>query len=141
MSMPITTVTGADFALATLPGLKHVSKRPLASGVRTNTKRAGQQLADVGPHFSSSYSASSVSSPTPDDSRKNVGVRACVKSWSVEVCIGGPRRAGGCTRGDNCPVFQPNQHEVRRFFCGAWRKQRLTEPLTPIETLASLWIE
>ena len=37
-------------------------------------------------------------------------------------------------------MFQPSQHDVRRFFCGAWRKQRQAEPLTPIETLASLWI-
>jgi hypothetical protein len=37
-------------------------------------------------------------------------------------------------------VFQPNQHDVRRFFCGAWRKQRDAAPLTPIETLAALWI-
>ena len=37
-------------------------------------------------------------------------------------------------------MFQPNQHDVRRFFCGAWRKQRAAEPLTPLETLASLWI-
>ncbi|HEU5296744.1 MAG TPA: DUF1841 family protein [Burkholderiaceae bacterium] len=38
-------------------------------------------------------------------------------------------------------MFQPNQHDVRRFFCGAWRKQRAAQPLTPMETLASLWIE
>ena len=41
---------------------------------------------------------------------------------------------------DNCPVFQPNQHDVRRFFCGAWRKQREAAPLTAIETLATLWM-
>jgi len=37
-------------------------------------------------------------------------------------------------------VFQPNQHDVRRFFCGTWRKQRQAAPLTAIETLAGLWI-
>jgi len=37
-------------------------------------------------------------------------------------------------------VFQPNQHDVRRFFCGAWRKQREAAPLTALETLAALWI-
>jgi hypothetical protein len=36
-------------------------------------------------------------------------------------------------------VFQPNQHDVRRFFCGAWRKQRDAQPMTPIETLAAQW--
>lgn len=38
-------------------------------------------------------------------------------------------------------MFTPNQHDVRRFFCGAWRKQRQAEPLTPMEALASGWIE
>lgn len=37
-------------------------------------------------------------------------------------------------------MFQPNQHDVRRFFCGAWRKQREAAPMTAIETLAALWI-
>ena len=37
-------------------------------------------------------------------------------------------------------MFQPNQHDVRRFFCGTWRKQRQAAPLTAIETLAGLWI-
>jgi hypothetical protein len=37
-------------------------------------------------------------------------------------------------------VFQPSQHDVRRFFCGAWRKQRDAAPLSALETLASLWI-
>jgi hypothetical protein len=44
------------------------------------------------------------------------------------------------TRGDNCPVFQPSQHDVRRFLCAAWRKRRDDAQMTPIETLASLWI-
>jgi hypothetical protein len=52
-----------------------------------------------------------------------------------------PRRVAPTRRDDNCLVFQPNQHDVRRFFCGAWRKQREAAPLTALETLASLWIQ
>jgi len=37
-------------------------------------------------------------------------------------------------------VFQPSQHDVRRFLCGAWRKRRDGTPMTPIETLAAMWI-
>ncbi len=37
-------------------------------------------------------------------------------------------------------MFQPSQHDVRRFFCEAWRKQRAGEPLAPIEALAGGWI-
>jgi hypothetical protein len=37
-------------------------------------------------------------------------------------------------------VFQPSQHDVRRFLCDAWRKRRDAAQMTPIETLASLWI-
>lgn len=37
-------------------------------------------------------------------------------------------------------MFQPDQHDVRRFFCGASRKQRDAQPMTPLETLAALWI-
>jgi hypothetical protein len=38
-------------------------------------------------------------------------------------------------------MFQPSQHDVRRFFCGAWRKQRERLPLTPIEAQAARWID
>ena len=38
-------------------------------------------------------------------------------------------------------MFTPSQHDVRRFFCEAWRKQRAGEPLSPMETLAAEWIE
>jgi hypothetical protein len=38
-------------------------------------------------------------------------------------------------------VFQPSQHDVRRFLCDAWRKRRDAAQMTPIETLASLWID
>jgi len=51
-----------------------------------------------------------------------------------------PSRTLAARHGDNCGVFQPSQHDVRRFFCGAWRKQREATPLSALETLASLWI-
>ena len=37
-------------------------------------------------------------------------------------------------------MFQPSQHDVRRFFCDAWRKQRGGLPLTPMEAMAADWI-
>ena len=37
-------------------------------------------------------------------------------------------------------MFEPSQHDVRRFFCDAWRKQRDGSPLTPMEALAGGWI-
>jgi hypothetical protein len=37
-------------------------------------------------------------------------------------------------------MFAPNQDDVRRFFCEAYRKQRDGEPLSPIEALAAGWI-
>lgn len=37
-------------------------------------------------------------------------------------------------------MFQPSQHDVRRFLCEAWRKRRDGAQMSPIETLASLWI-
>ena len=38
-------------------------------------------------------------------------------------------------------MFQPSQHDVRRFLCDAWRKRRDAAQMSPIETLASLWID
>jgi hypothetical protein len=38
-------------------------------------------------------------------------------------------------------MFQPSQHDVRRFFCETWRKQRAGSVLTPIEALAGGWID
>lgn len=38
-------------------------------------------------------------------------------------------------------MFQPSQHDVRRFFCEAYRKQRAGEPMSPMETLAAGWID
>ena len=38
-------------------------------------------------------------------------------------------------------MFQPSQHDVRRFFCEAWRKHRAGLPLTPIEAQAAPWLD
>src|SRR5690606_11221676 len=64
MSYPMMTVTGAASVLSWLPSLSAGASFALASGERTNTKRAGQELASVGPNLSRSYSARRVSSPT-----------------------------------------------------------------------------
>ena len=37
-------------------------------------------------------------------------------------------------------MFQPSQHDVRRFFCETRRKQREALPLTPMEAVAADWI-
>jgi hypothetical protein len=37
-------------------------------------------------------------------------------------------------------MFTPSQHDVRRFFCEAHRKQRAGEVLAPIEAIAADWI-
>ena len=37
-------------------------------------------------------------------------------------------------------MFQPSQHDVRRFFCDVHRKQRTGEPLTPMEAVAGPWV-
>ena len=37
-------------------------------------------------------------------------------------------------------MFAPSQHDVRRFFCDAYRKQREAAPLTPLEAVAADWI-
>ncbi len=38
-------------------------------------------------------------------------------------------------------MFAPSQHDVRRFFCDAWRKHSGALPLTPIEAQAADWIK
>ena len=38
-------------------------------------------------------------------------------------------------------MFTPSQHDVRRFFCAAYRKLREGAPLTPLEALAAQWID
>ena len=37
-------------------------------------------------------------------------------------------------------MFTPSSHDVRRFFCDAWRKQRAGEILTPMDAIAADWI-
>ena len=37
-------------------------------------------------------------------------------------------------------MFQPSQHDVRRFFCEAWRRQRGGQPQEPMQVLAAQWI-
>ena len=37
-------------------------------------------------------------------------------------------------------MFQPSQHDVRRFFCETWRKQRQGLPLTQMEAMAADWV-
>jgi len=37
-------------------------------------------------------------------------------------------------------MFAPSQTDVRRFFCDAYRKQRESMPMTPLEAIAADWI-
>ncbi len=37
-------------------------------------------------------------------------------------------------------MFSPSQHDVRRFFCEAWRRERAGEPQEPMQALAAQWI-
>jgi hypothetical protein len=37
-------------------------------------------------------------------------------------------------------MFNPSQDDVRRFFCGTWRKHRAREVLTPLEDIAARWM-
>lgn len=37
-------------------------------------------------------------------------------------------------------MFAPTQHDVRRFFCETFHKDRTGAPLTPLEAIASDWI-
>jgi hypothetical protein len=38
-------------------------------------------------------------------------------------------------------MFQPSQHDVRRFFCATHRRRQAGEPLSPMESLAADWID
>jgi hypothetical protein len=38
-------------------------------------------------------------------------------------------------------MFQPSQHDVRSFFCTAYRKLRAGLPLLPMEVQATQWID
>ena len=37
-------------------------------------------------------------------------------------------------------MFTPSSHDVRRFFCEAFRKQRASEILSPMDAIAADWI-
>ena len=54
MSWATITVTGALMVFSMLPGASASLSLALASGDFTNTKRAGELLALVGPHFTRS---------------------------------------------------------------------------------------
>jgi hypothetical protein len=41
---------------------------------------------------------------------------------------------------DNADMFQPSQHDVRRFFCQVWRRQRQGLALDPMQAQAATWI-
>jgi hypothetical protein len=47
---------------------------------------------------------------------------------------------GGHEQGKILAMFTPSQHDVRRFFCETYRKQRDSAPLTPMEATAAEWI-
>jgi hypothetical protein len=51
MSVPMIAVTGAARVFSTLPGETQPSSFSLAAAERTKTIRAGDELAEVGPHF------------------------------------------------------------------------------------------
>jgi hypothetical protein len=38
-------------------------------------------------------------------------------------------------------MFTPSSNDVRRFFCEAWRKRRAGEILTPMDAIATDWID
>lgn len=38
-------------------------------------------------------------------------------------------------------MFNPSQHEVRRFFCEVHEKRGRSAPLTPLESIAADWID
>ena len=81
MSCAMMAVTGALIVLSTLPGASAGRSRSLACWLRTNTMRAGEQLALVGAIFMRSYSARNCSSETGRGSQP-LWVRAALKSWS-----------------------------------------------------------
>src|SRR5258706_14674855 len=62
MSVAMIAVTGGCLVLSWLPADTVSSSLALACGERTTTTRAGLLLAEVGPHFISSYSCFRVAS-------------------------------------------------------------------------------
>ena len=47
--------------------------------------------------------------------------------------VGAPKR--------KCIMFQPSQHDVRRFFCEAWARHVRGEPMAPMDLLAAQWAQ
>ncbi|MBL8328097.1 MAG: DUF1841 family protein [Rubrivivax sp.] len=37
-------------------------------------------------------------------------------------------------------MFQPSQHDVRRFFCDTWQRQREGLPMEPMQAKAAPWL-
>jgi hypothetical protein len=53
-----------------------------------------------------------------------------------------PEAFHGVPARDNTPtMFAPSQADVRRYFCTVYAKSRSHQPLEPLETIASLWID
>src|SRR4029077_4542392 len=69
------TVTGAATTFGALPGAASAASLALPSELVTQTKRAGQQLLEVGPNFIRSYSSRNCCSVTAR-SVHALGVRA-----------------------------------------------------------------
>src|SRR5712671_2059372 len=75
------TVTGAASIFGALVGAASAASLPFASALLTHTKRAGQQLPEVGPNFIRSYSSRSCCSVT-DRSVHALRVRAARNNLS-----------------------------------------------------------
>ena len=52
----------------------------------------------------------------------------------------GQRFISASQPGHNKVMFQPSQHDVRRFFCDAWQRQRDGLPLDAMQSQAADWI-
>ena len=109
-------VTGAARVFSRLPACTHGNSRAFASGERTNSNRAGEQLAEVGAIFSRSYRRSSSASVT-GWSRQPFCVRASRNSWCrAAVSIVGMAIflgvGGDGTRGQSFPV-EPGRPAAR----------------------------
>lgn len=37
-------------------------------------------------------------------------------------------------------MYEPSQHDVRRFFCRTWQQMNSAQPLDPMQALAATWI-
>src|SRR4030065_601585 len=85
-------VTGAARVCSTLPGAIAGSKRCFAAALRTNTIRAGQQLALVGAHFGQS--------PTYDPTIKTAGGRPATSHFFL-------RRQEKVTKKKATQIYRP----------------------------------